>query len=271
MNPSIANTGDGIRMILRTVNYELDEWGRYTIHDEHGIVRTRNRLLTLDENLEVRGDIALSEVPAGPPLHRSRVSGCEDCRLIEVGGRWYATATVRDRNDVERCEIALVHLGNGDISSIQVLDAGTGGRHEKNWMPFVRDGGLHVLYSCDPLAVLRHDPASGPLTTVSSGPLPPASGPLRGGSQGLPDEEGWIFAVHEVVGDPRVYAHRLVRLDASLTLTAISPRFSFTGHRIEFCAGIAAVGDDVVLSFGVGDRSAHLVRVPRTELRRLLA
>ena len=31
MNPSIANTGDGIRMILRTVNYELDEWGRYTV------------------------------------------------------------------------------------------------------------------------------------------------------------------------------------------------------------------------------------------------
>ncbi len=51
-----------------------------------------------------------------------------------------------------------------------------------------------------------------------------------------------------------------------LTLGGVSRAFSFTGARIEFCAGIAGVAEDVVLSYGVGDRSAQLVRLPRTAL-----
>jgi hypothetical protein len=89
----------------------------------------------------------------------------------------------------------------------------------------------------------------------------------------MPVEGGTLFVVHEArdVGEGRrEYAHRLVLLDELFRLTAISPRFCFTGEEIEFCAGLAATGDHLLLTFGVGDRQAGIARVARSEALALL-
>lgn len=93
---------------------------------------------------------------------------------------------------------------------------------------------------------------------------------FRGGSQGCETASGrWRFVVHEVFGATdaeRTYVHRFVDVtggpDEGFALSSVSPRFSFTGARIEFCAGLAHDGDDLVLSFGVDDAQALLARVP---------
>jgi tetratricopeptide (TPR) repeat protein len=275
LNPSIGP--DGTAMVVRTVNYRRDDHGVYTTRPEDGgLIRTRNRFLTLDEDLRTTSDTMWTEVPEGPPRFASRVWGCEDVRLVAVDGHWVATATVRDRNDGEWCEMALLTLASTGpgrsvgIEGMAVLDAGRARRHEKNWMPFAVDGELHLVYSCDPLVVLHHDLTTATTSTVTSSPGPPGAASFRGGSQGLPDGDGWLFVVHEVVDPPRTYAHRLVRLERDFTISGVSAPFSFSGAAIEFCAGLAAVGDDVVLSYGVKDRSAHLARLPRASLRALL-
>jgi predicted GH43/DUF377 family glycosyl hydrolase len=83
-------------------------------------------------------------------------------------------------------------------------------------------------------------------------------------------DAGWLFVIHEVEhSSVRRYRHRFVRLRTDGGLDASAP-FSFTGHRIEFAAGLAPHGSQVLISFGVGDRVAAIARVALTEVLDLL-
>jgi hypothetical protein len=213
----------------------------------------------------------LEDASEGPLVHPASVLGYEDCRLLRVGDRWVATATVRDRNAEERCEIALLELDGPRVSAVHIAGS-TPGRHEKNWMPFTDGGTLHFVYGLDPPAVLRWDAGAAAATVVAGYPCR-ERGRYRGGSQGVEVDGGWLFVVHEAAGwgAHRRYLHRFVLLDAEHRLAGVSPPFTFAHEPIEFCAGIAPRGGDLVLSFGIDDQEAHLVVVSRDEVIELLA
>jgi glycosyltransferase involved in cell wall biosynthesis len=159
-NPTIAPDEDGFRVIVRTANYRLID-GSYHFLTDEGTIRTINHCARLDRRLELVGAEVLTDRSSYPPLYPSRVHGYEDCRLVRLGTAWAATATVRDRNPVERCETALLLLDGAEITGIRILNSPWPGRHEKNWMPFSVDDSLHVLYSCGPTVVLRYDTTTG--------------------------------------------------------------------------------------------------------------
>lgn len=258
-NPSIAADGDGFRMIVRTANYDL-AGGQYHLYDGSDEVRTLNYVAYLDGGLAVRDVAPLVDASHGPPRFDTLVLGYEDCRLIEIDGRWYALATVRDRNPTMVCEIALLALDGGRIDVVSVLPGPTPGRHEKNWMPFDAGGSeLGIVYSCDPTMVLRCDPRSGRVEPLAETRPPEALGDWRGGSQGIEVAGGRLFVIHEAFGmhARRAYAHRLVLFDDE-RVAAASRRFTFTGAPIEICAGMARRGSELVLSFGVADCHALL-------------
>jgi glycosyltransferase involved in cell wall biosynthesis len=268
-NPSIAADGDGFRMIVRTANYEIE---RGVLHAD-GVLLNINYLVALDADLGVRRVEPIVDRSSGPKRYPSRVQGYEDCRLVEVGGRWYATATACDLNRVERREIALLSLDGAEITGVAGLPGPHPGRHEKNWMPFVVDGVLHVVYSCGPTTVFRCDVRTGELAMVSERPAPELARDFRGGSQGLPLESGGhLFVVHEVDRSARSaqYLHRFVHVDETYVPAAISPAFTFADQHVEFCAGIARAGDEVVLSFGVSDVAAGLAVLSLEEALGLL-
>jgi hypothetical protein len=196
--------------------------------------------------------------------HPVQIQGYEDCRLIEVGGNWFATATVAELNEHGRRQVALLTLDGTDVVQARALRGPHPERHEKNWMPFVRDGELHLVYTCGPTVVLRCDTATGALEVVAESAGPDAARPLRGGSQGVPVDDGMLFVVHEVRRAPRslLYLHRFVLIGHDVRLAALSPPFSFTGDHVEFCAGLARHADELVLSFGVSDAAAGLAVVP---------
>ena len=193
-------------------------------------------------------------------FHSIWVQGWEDLRLIEVRGRWLAVANARDVNAEGRGEVALLELDGPRIAAVCVLSGPDPSRHEKNWMPFVRDGRLHLVYSCGPTVVYECDAASGALQEVARNDAPAAARELRGGSQGIRVPDGWLFAVHEAFDGPagRSYVQRLVLLDDDLRLSHLSPCFRFDGEPIELCHGLALAEDRLVFAYGVGDRSARL-------------
>jgi predicted GH43/DUF377 family glycosyl hydrolase len=267
-NPSIARDGEhGFRMIVRTANYAIE---RGVLHAE-GVLHNINYLVALDNSLAVTQIEPLLDRAERPELHASQISGYEDCRLVELDGRWYATATVCDMNPVERREIALLDLDGAEIVHARPLAGPDPERHEKNWMPFVRDGALHFLYSCSPTIVLRCHLQSGALTSVAERELPAAGG-FRGGSQGVAVEGGHLFVIHQTEHDERAlrYVHRFVLLDDELRLAAATPRFTFAADRVEFCAGMARRGGDLVLSFGVSDAAAGLAVLALDDVLALL-
>ena len=241
------------------------------LHRE-GILHNINYLVRLDSDLAVTGVEPIVDRSSAPRLPKAEIRGYEDCRLIELDGDWYATATACDLNPVARREMVLLHLDGPQATSAQRLEGPLPGRHEKNWMPFVIDGALHVLYTCGPTIVLRCDISTADVEAVRKAPAPRLAAEFRGGSQGLEVDGGHLFVVHEVDRrEPLVrYLHRFVLLGEDLALAAISPPFSFTLDRVEFCAGMAHAGDELVMSFGVSDAAAGLATISLDEALSLL-
>ena len=280
-NPSVTNRPEsGLVVNVRSSNYVIAEDGSYTFQgtDEDEIIRTVNYLVELDDALAPAAVSQICLQPSGPTPRLSRVLGCEDVRLVAVGSTWNALATVRDRNQYERCDIALLQLPSldaGNAATLEVIPGPDPARHEKNWMPFVDDGRLRILYLCAPTVVCSLE--SGPRLIVDSSTSgPPAASHFRGGSQGLPFQNGFLFLIHEVsfFGTKRVYSHRFIHLtrskvksgDIRWDITSMSRPFHFLELGIEFAAGLAIDGDDLIASFGVRDAEAWLVRIPAADV-----
>jgi predicted GH43/DUF377 family glycosyl hydrolase len=193
---------------------------------------------------------------------------------MAVGGRWMALATTRDRNAATRCEIALLEIDDaGRVMGARMLPGPDPTRDEKNWMPFVDAGRLLLVYSVAPTVILEYDLRTSALRRLAEWPAPDWARGVRGGSQGISVEGGWLFVAHEVVrqADPRVYVHRFVQFDQDLRLVAASPRFTFTGAAVEMCLGLAARNGELVLTYGVQDATAWIAVVEAAEVLATLA
>ena len=259
-NPSIAPDGDGFRMIVRTANYSIE---RGVLHAD-GVLHNVNYLVSLDQGLAAASIEQIVDRSSGPVRYPTLYQGYEDCRLVKVGDSWYATATACDLNPIDLRQMVLLHLEGAGIAEVLPLAAPHPERHQKNWMPFVVEGGLHFVYSCGPTVVLGCQPATGRIQEVAESPAPHFASELRGGSQGVKVDDGFLFAVHEVdrSGSVLRYLHRFVLLDDAMTLAAASRPFRFTSDRVEFCAGAARRDGDLILSFGVSDAAAGLAVMP---------
>lgn len=261
MNPSICRHEGELWCVVRTVNYTIT--GRsYEIHDADGVVRTENYLgvLTTDgtfnETYRMQDLDTTSRFP-------SRIVGYEDVRIVSIDGPdgvvLAASATVCDRDPNGRRLIARLHLtSDGNVEHTEVQPSNQ--EHEKNWMPLSVDGRFTWIYSLDPTAILP-----GPLR-----PCPFALEHLRGGAA-IAVKSGYLCVMHEAIDtdEGRVYLHRFVRLDAKFYVTAVSPAWIFAHHGIEFCCGMVRDGKSLILSYGIDDQEAWIMRVSVKDVEKM--
>jgi tetratricopeptide (TPR) repeat protein len=257
-NPSISPDGDGFSMIVRSQNVEFEHGELSFDEDTHHNV---NYLVKLDAALGVTTVERINADPDG-----MRVEGFVDLRLIEVDGRWLATGWRWQLGPSDRSvELALLDLDEARVTGVHLLKGPDRTRQDKNWMPFVRDGELHYVYTCGPMVVFRYEHQTGGLTLAAESESPRFASSFRGGSQGLAlDDGGYLFVVHETYyqGKTRSYLHRFIRINQELRLSAVSQPFTFTDDVREFCAGVAVSGLELVLSFGVRHTEAWLAVLP---------
>lgn len=278
-NPSIYADGDRVRCVVRTVNYRIVN-GTYTTPPEDivrnagpykgwQVIRTRNFLLDLDEDFKTTQVVELvdatGDVRTDYPVH-----GFEDARLFAWNGKWWATSTVCDFTETGAREIALLAIeDDGSIRRAEALRGPWSTQAQKNWMPFVDGDSLRLVYATCPTRIFTL-PKAGDVMCWSPANGAFDSGRLRGGSQGVRVEGGWIFVVHDVAfpAKGRIYLHRFVLLNDQLQLVAMTDPFYFEVLGIEFCAGLARVGDKLVASYAVNDGSARLGVFEWQEVRR---
>jgi len=264
-NPSIYCAGGGARCIVRTVNYAIVD-GAYVTPPEDvverdgcrwQVIRTRNFLLDMNNDLETTRTIELIDKTCGTrssyPVH-----GFEDARLFYWKGSWHATATVCDFTEDGSREIAVLDIDeDGSIIRAAPLRGPWSSQAQKNWMPLVEDDQVKFVYATEPTSIFSlHD--GNTIETPANCTF--GHGRLRGGSQGVKVDGGWIFVVHDVAfpGSGRFYLHRFVFLDEQLRLVSMSDLFFFERLGIEFCAGLARVDGKLVASYAVNDGSAKL-------------
>jgi len=273
LNPSIITDAGQIYVLLRSVNYTMDEHGRYLIKSTNGEanstnpIHTRNFFLQLRDNFEV--DTTIEIVPKMPAPKFDLVVGFEDMRLFSWKGRWCINACVRDQNSEGWCEqwFGKLITGEGDTLSLEDVHAmlPVERRHEKNWMPWVDGDKLEFAYRLG----LTVDEQGRDATRT---PINFATDAISGGSQVIPFKCGFLSVVHEARVHPhtgkRYYQHRFVWYDKSKTVQRITKPFYFHDKVIEFVAGVAwhPNGQSVMISYGREDKEAWIATVDANEL-----
>jgi predicted GH43/DUF377 family glycosyl hydrolase/tetratricopeptide (TPR) repeat protein len=273
-NPSVAAGPDGLAMIVRSGNYTMTPRLEYAVHGADSVVRTTNYLVALDTDLALHDVHRIDDAAFRPEPPPFPVAGFEDCRLVWHRGGWWASATTRDRGPSGICQIALLRLEDATVREMRLLSDGVS-RHEKNWMPVAGDAEtLRFVYAPSPTVLLRYDDATGTVASELTREAPPIARHFSGGTQLIPIEGGHLALIHDGVRFEegwRVYVHRWVWFDPDWRLARVSAPFIFQERGVEFAAGLAQHGDDLVISYGVWDREAWLATVSLAEVLSLLA
>ncbi|MGH7563986.1 MAG: hypothetical protein ACREK5_06150 [Gemmatimonadota bacterium] len=270
-NPSVAQGPDGLMVLVRTVNYELQPDGSYLMP---GFAGTRNLLGVLrPDGRVVETRELLTDCPV--PRESGPVRGFEDARLVVPPGEpdrvWALANHTHPSGNGRRAMFLLkVELGPGAawIREALHLHGLQDRKHQKNWMPAVVDNELLLVYKCHPTVVARPDPRSGRCEVVRIHRSAAWCGDLRGGSQLVEVRErsgeiGYIAFVHGILEETprRIYFHALIRFDRRLALRGLSRPFLLRDRQVEFAAGLVADGDDLLVTWGENDRDAWMGRM----------
>jgi glycosyltransferase involved in cell wall biosynthesis/predicted GH43/DUF377 family glycosyl hydrolase len=269
LNPSVATHDLSLRCIVRASNFT-------ECSSANDIVYTQNFLVDLNENFEIKSAKDMVDL-SGRTTYATTIQGYEDCRLFFLSDAWWCTATVRNDDPQADCKIALLALdAAGAIVDVHVLQTPERIRsmrssnvvHEKNWVPLIRDDELYFVYSSSPTVILKCNPQTGQITEWSVKESRLRLHHLRGGSQAIRVDGGWMYVTHEVVQysndqtrkSERSYLHRFVLLDENFVVSAITDPFFFLNRGIEFCAGLTLQNDkkQLIVSFGSNDRQAQV-------------
>ena len=270
-NPTIVAHDDGYLAIVRSSNYRIVD-GQYVIPPEDdGKIRTSNILVQLDAGLAIASSPSVMPDPIYPKSDYP-VQGFEDCRLNAIDGEIRVSATVRNwagRDGTCRIATATLLPHTSSMIDATLLEEPVSGRHEKNWMPVV--GADSWLYSCWEEGRTAFASRNGSAWKIGRrGESPAIARGWRGGSQRVDIGVGrWLALVHEVADDTggRIYEHRFVLFGDSCDIIGWSPAFAFRETRaIEFAAGLARRGDQLVATFGVRDAEAWMAGMSLAEV-----
>lgn len=286
MNPSIYNDKGNLLLNLRHVNYTFYHserklfqhiYGPLTyLHPENDItLRTTNWLLHLNDDLSIRSYTKIdSSALDKPPLWE--FVGLEDARLFRWNDCLYLSGVRRDTTTHGEGRMELSTIVDGIETSRLRIEPPKPSYCEKNWMPIL-DKPYHYVKWSNPTEVVRVDSISGLSETVILSDIKSIGVDLRGGSQVIPFNDGYLAITHEVtlfnspVGrKDAVYRHRFVYWDDAFNIVKISEPFSFMGADVEFCAGACIRDDDLLLSFGYQDNAAYILNIHITNVLGML-
>jgi predicted GH43/DUF377 family glycosyl hydrolase len=240
----------------------------------------------LNLNLVAAGRVNTSDFDTKPTWN---FIGLEDARLFSWDDKLYLCGVRRDCYDDKgkgRMEMAEIEFHNNEwkeVSRNPIPAPGDDSSYcEKNWMP-INDMPYHFVKWSNPTQVVHFDIENKVTTDVTLKTMEerfPLDKDLRGGSQVIRiNENRRMCLAHEtnLLKDPfnrkdGNYAHRVVIYDNDWNITNVSREFHFLGtyydhvkgqdYNIEFCTGVAAVGDDLLISFGLSDNVSYILKIP---------
>ena len=300
-NPSILIKGDEILVNLRCVEYAFilsdkhqkfwSRWGPLTYcHAENiSALKTFNVLCKLNsETLEVEhyARIDTSKLDTEPQW---TFQGLEDARLVFWEGKLYGIGVRRDvkpngegRMQFQEVEYSFdeeIHYAK-EVSRNRIEPQDRNSYCEKNWMPIL-DRPFEFVKWTNPTEIVKADLEKNDSTQQHlSGKTISIERDLRGGSQVIKWNDGWLAITHELIMKSHenpfnhkdaIYLSRFIYWDSEWSIKKTSPPFSFLDGRIEFTTGMDHLNEEnVIITFGMCDSSAFTVRMTKTLIEKLL-
>lgn len=278
-NPSICRGGDGrLGMLVRSSNYVFDSNTKTVVLVEGGIILNKLFFCYInEETLEPEDIREITEIRSPMPLRR----GVEDARLYWRKGGWEFTGVVLESHTpLARLWTFSLDLETNSADFIEILNAPDPKKIEKNWMMPADRPSPYFDFLYNSKSVYK----DGEILPIDG--APDGQEWLRGGSQLLWDGDGYISINHKVkqvskyvynvntfgmeYRHVRNYKHVFCKHDEHGKLIAMSDEFVFKEIGIEYAAGMAVVGDNYIISYGVWDVASAIAVIPIERVRSML-
>ena len=298
-NPSIFNDNGKLYVNVRHCQVTIfhsekgiyeHEWGPLCyLHPENDItLTTTNYFCELNDDLTMKKVHKVDFTKLNQPPKWEFV-GLEDCRVFRWEGKLYLCGVRRDtttngQGRMEMSEIELTDDGVKEVSRFRIPTPGSGtdvhfGSYcEKNWMPVI-DVPYHFIKWCSPVDLVKVDIVEKTTSSTLSKTTVPFQRDQRGGSQVIPfgNDGEHICVTHEVNlfnsengKKDATYRHKILRFTKDWEVAACSETFNFMNAEIEFCAGLAEYGNDYLITFGVTDNAAYILRCPKHIIEKMI-
>ena len=283
-NPSVMGSDRGWSVLVRALDPVP-----YSGPDEP-YLSSENWLLEYDRFLRPQSRIRLRDEDVRRRCPEAR-NGLEDGRLFTwLDRRWVLFSGLQRSRGGYANTMILVELDGDRLCNPVVLPSPHHLVREKNWMPWVMDNELYLVYSTRPLEIYRYTP-NGMMRVHEGMPSTRNSkAMMSGSSQVIPWGNDYLAVTHQrnraplasrlmqkyVTRDPYyqrkkvLFSHHMLLLDRHFNIKMQSNPFHFETEGIEFCAGLACHDDRVLVSYGVMDEKARLLELDPSQVDRIL-
>jgi len=247
------------------------------IHPENDIhLRTVNYIAELNTDLDIihYSKIDTSKFDTYTP--QWEFVGLEDVRLIQWNNKIYGIGVRRDLDTIGtgRMELTELQFDGAEVREIsRYRIPGPLPDKEycmKNCTP-IEDKPFHLLKWTNPTCLMKFDPDGKETITYETSKHIPTYNDMRGGSQVICYEGGYLTLVHETDlysseqgKKDATYRHRFIVWDQEFKIKKVSPLFSFLNMKIEFCCGIAKYQDNFLITFGAQDNTGYILKISQS-------
>ena len=284
-NPSIVKTENGYLVTCRCVNYKKKGAKTSLMLDpemKQYLGKSRNFLLHYDKDFHLISQKEIIDTLSESQKIRpyGSTEGLEDLRLFKYKEQWWFTCTTLDMTPYHIPQMGLFQLSNTSektslsTESFFSLSGPDPSLCEKNWLPFVKNGVLHAIYSYDPFIIYKIDPLKKTCEQIQCEEQQYNFSNFRGSASPIPFDDGYLLLIHQISlsSEGRVYLHKFLYLNKDFKITHASRPFIYQHHGIEFCCGMTIdhLGSNLIMSIGVDDAQAFLAFVDLQTVRSLL-
>ncbi len=283
-NPSVMATERGWSVMVRALD-PIPYSG-----PDAPYLSSENWLVVYDKNLQPQSRVRLCDQEVLETCIEAR-NGLEDGRLFMwLDRQWALFSGLQRSHRGYTNSMILVEVDGEQLRNPIVLPSPHHLPREKNWMPWVLDNELYLVYSTRPLEIYRYTPNG--LIRVHGGMATPRNSGtmMSGSSQVIPWGDDYLAITHQrnraplasrlmqkyVTRDPDyqrkkvLFTHHMLLLDRHFNIKSQSKAFHFETEGIEFCAGLASHDERVLISYGVMDEKARLLELDPSQVDRIL-
>lgn len=286
LNPCILKLDDGYLVNCRIVNYQINNDGIYTINNPNGTIITENITLKVDKDFNIVSECNIKDLTTIQRYSGRNIIGLEDLILFIFKDSLWFTCTSLDTNphglpQINLCKLKY-NIGLELPSDLDILKRCPinlpNNRSEKNWLPFIHNGELLLIYEYHPFTIKKIlGDIEGNLNTEDhlKEKYDLNLSRFKGSAAPIDFENGYLFMVHETFNlsqSLRCYLHRFMWMDEDLKLKKMSHPWYFTHHGIEFCRSMcwSHTPDEIVLTYSIHDKDAQWCSVSIGYIRNLL-
>jgi hypothetical protein len=269
LNPGLCENKQELVFNMRLVNSGGDwfflnkDLGGMPVSEENPIC-TKNARVTLDpDNLQPSCKFEMWQPDFELHSYGGWVKGLEDIRLFSYRNKVWFLATAREFTPDHTCAMV---LGN-DEHAVVLRSPKSSSCTEKNWLPFVVDNTIYIVYNYEPFTVLKmEDCKTGQYQVhVTKHYKPLCLWSFRGSAPPVFANGNFYFIIHEVGGESntkRVYTHRVIKMNPDFEITHLSLPFVMLGENpVEYISGLVIRNNLAYIAWGDNDSRAMLSTV----------